>query len=126
MKQEAPSGYAVVSDTLVPAAGHFAHELRHDDLLRIVNLEGEQVADLVLFNLKRLPDDVKIRQTRALAEAAGWLQKNPAKADKDYRELTQLEAGIIEKVLSGTTNPIDIHPLTAEDVGALHKDLEFV
>jgi ABC-type nitrate/sulfonate/bicarbonate transport system substrate-binding protein len=73
-----------------------------------------------------MPDDVKIRQTRALAEAAEWLQKNPAQADKDYRELIQLEAGIIEKVLSGTTNPIDIHPLTAEDVGALHKDLELV
>jgi ABC-type nitrate/sulfonate/bicarbonate transport system substrate-binding protein len=73
-----------------------------------------------------MPDDVKIRQTRALAEAAAWLQKNPAQADKDYRELIQLEAGIIEKVLSGTTNPIDIHPLTAEDVGALHNDLELV
>jgi uncharacterized protein YcgI (DUF1989 family) len=56
MKQEVPSGYAVVSDTLVPAAGHFAHELRHDDVLRIVNVEGEQVADLVLFNLKRLQE----------------------------------------------------------------------
>jgi tRNA(Arg) A34 adenosine deaminase TadA len=37
----APSGYAIVGDTLVPAAGHFAHELRRDPIAHC-DIEGEQ------------------------------------------------------------------------------------
>jgi ABC-type nitrate/sulfonate/bicarbonate transport system substrate-binding protein len=81
---------------------------------------------LILGVHGNMSDSAKERQIKALAEAAAWLQKNPAEADRTYRGLLQLEPGIIEKVLSGTTNPIDIHPLAAADVDAVQKDLELV
>lgn len=80
----------------------------------VVGIHGDMSADL------------KSRQTRALSEAARWLQQNPSDADKQYHRLINLEPGIIHKVLSGKTNPIDIHALTGQDVEALQKDLEMV
>jgi ABC-type nitrate/sulfonate/bicarbonate transport system substrate-binding protein len=106
-----------------------ASMLRMPDL-RVV-LSADKLKDYKSWRLVvgihgNMSDDVKNRQTRALAEAATWLQKNPAEADKSYHTLIQLEPGIITKVLGGTTNPIDIHPLTAQDVQALQKDLDLV
>lgn len=42
---------AVVRDEILPVAGHAGVELREGQTLRIVDLEGKQVPDLVCFNL---------------------------------------------------------------------------
>jgi ABC-type nitrate/sulfonate/bicarbonate transport system substrate-binding protein len=70
-----------------------------------------------------MSSDVKERLVNGLEEASTWLRENPSQADEDYRDLLNLEPGIIEKVLSGTTNPIDVHLLTDEDIEALQLDL---
>jgi sulfonate transport system substrate-binding protein len=98
--------------------------------LRVV-LSADELKDYLSWRLVvgvhgKMSNDVKDRQIKALAEAAQWLQKNPAEADRTYHRLIQLEPGIIEKVLSGTHNPIDIHALTAADVDAIQRDLELV
>jgi ABC-type nitrate/sulfonate/bicarbonate transport system substrate-binding protein len=106
-----------------------ASMLRMPDL-RVV-LSADELKNYVSWRLiigvhGNMANDVKDRQIKALAEAAQWLKKNPAEADKLYHRQSQLEPGIIEKVLSGTYNPIDIHPLTAADIEATQKDLEVV
>jgi sulfonate transport system substrate-binding protein len=98
--------------------------------LRVV-LSADDLKDYVSWRLvvgihSNMANDVKDRQITALAEAAQWLQKNPAEADRTYHRMSQLEPGIIEKVLKGDYNPIDIHPLTMADIEATQKDLELV
>jgi uncharacterized protein YcgI (DUF1989 family) len=50
-------------DERVAPAGHFAAELEKNQVLRIVNVEGQQVADLVCFNRKRLEERLSIVNT---------------------------------------------------------------
>jgi len=116
--------YALAWEPFLSAA-----TLRMPDL-RVV-LSADDLKDYVSWRLilgihGKMANSVKDRQIRALAEAAQWLQKNPAEADRLYHKMSQLEPGIIERVLKGQYNPIDIRPLTAADIDATQKDLELV
>jgi urea carboxylase-associated protein 1 len=51
--------------TITPA-GHFAAELRAGEVLRIVDLEGQQVADLICFPLADLEERLSIVNTISL------------------------------------------------------------
>lgn len=51
-----PVSGRVLEDQIVEPRGYYAREVRKDEVLRIVNVEGKQVADLVAFNLNRLQD----------------------------------------------------------------------
>jgi urea carboxylase-associated protein 1 len=53
----------MLRDETVPPAGHFAAELRKGQVLRIVDVEGQQVADLICFNLARLDEKLSIVNT---------------------------------------------------------------
>src|SRR5262245_30196795 len=53
------------AQTVAPA-GHFAAELRAGEVLRIVDLQGQQVADLVCFPLADLEERLSIVNTISL------------------------------------------------------------
>jgi hypothetical protein len=52
-------------ETIAPA-GHFAVELKKGQVLRIVDVEGQQVADLVCFNLAKLDEKLSAMNTISL------------------------------------------------------------
>jgi hypothetical protein len=53
----------VIKEETVPPAGSFAAELKRNQVLRIVDVEGQQVADLVCFNAARLDEKLSIANT---------------------------------------------------------------
>jgi uncharacterized protein YcgI (DUF1989 family) len=53
-------------EQVVPPAGHFAAELRANQVLRLIDVEGQQVADLIAFNLARLDEKLSIVNTISL------------------------------------------------------------
>lgn len=50
------------NQTIVPA-GHFATEMRKGQVLRIIDVEGQQVADLVAFNVRNASEKLSIVNT---------------------------------------------------------------
>jgi urea carboxylase-associated protein 1 len=53
----------VVKDVTVEPAGYFATELKKGQVLRIVDVEGQQVADFICFNLSRLEEKLSVMNT---------------------------------------------------------------
>jgi hypothetical protein len=51
MADQAPSAAPIVRNEVIPPAGRIGFELRRSQTLRIVDVEGKQVPDLVCFNL---------------------------------------------------------------------------
>ena len=49
-------------DTIAPA-GHFAAEMKKNQVLRIVDVEGQQVADLVCFKLGNVQEKLSVMNT---------------------------------------------------------------
>lgn len=50
----------ILREETVTPAGHFAAELKRNQVLRIVDLEGQQVADLVCFRLGNLGEKLSV------------------------------------------------------------------
>lgn len=46
----------ILDDKVIPPRGYYAREIPRDDVLRIIDIEGQQVADFLMFNLKRLQE----------------------------------------------------------------------
>ena len=67
----------IVKEEIVPPAGYFATELKQNQVLRIVDVEGQQVADLVCFNSARLDEKLSIGNTinlnKQVAPRVGYL-----------------------------------------------------
>lgn len=61
MKEPAPG--KVVFDTTLPPRGYIAHEVLRGQILRIVDLEGRQVGDLVAFNRANLAEKFWLSNT---------------------------------------------------------------
>ena len=61
-----PTLQNVTRQAPIPPGGHFAAELRKGQVLRIIDVEGQQVADLVCFNLERLDEKLSIVNTISL------------------------------------------------------------
>jgi urea carboxylase-associated protein 1 len=59
----APTIQNAVRQETIPPGGHFAAEIRKGQVLRIVDVEGQQVADLVCFNLERLEEKLSVVNT---------------------------------------------------------------
>jgi uncharacterized protein YcgI (DUF1989 family) len=53
----------VLREEVVAPAGHFAAELRKGQVLRIVDLKGQQVADLVTLNAANLSEKLSVMNT---------------------------------------------------------------
>jgi uncharacterized protein len=53
----------VLREETVPPAGHFAAEIRKGQVLRIVDVEGQQVADLVTINAGNLAEKLSVMNT---------------------------------------------------------------
>jgi hypothetical protein len=53
----------VIRDETVSPAGHFAAEIRKGQVLRIVDVEGQQVADLVTVNARNLAEKLSVMNT---------------------------------------------------------------
>ncbi len=53
----------VMKEVTVEPAGYFATEVRKGQVLRIVDLEGQQVADFICFNLSRLEEKISVMNT---------------------------------------------------------------
>src|SRR5712691_4180298 len=61
------SGYGrVVQETVIAARSYLALELRKGQVLRILDLEGQQVADVVLFNRDNLAEKFSPNNTVTL------------------------------------------------------------
>ena len=56
----------VIREETVPPAGHFAAEIKKNQVLRIVDVEGQQVADLVCFKLDNLQERLSVMNTISL------------------------------------------------------------
>ena len=53
-------------EEIIPPAGHFAAEIGKGQVLRIVDLEGQQVADLVTINAGNLAEKLSVMNTISL------------------------------------------------------------
>ena len=53
----------VVREETIAPAGHFATEVRKGQVLRIIDVEGQQVADLVTFNAHNLAEKLSVMNT---------------------------------------------------------------
>jgi uncharacterized protein len=63
----AASGYGeVLGETVIPARGYLALEVTSGQVLRIVDLEGQQVADVVFFNRHNLAEKFSPNNTVTL------------------------------------------------------------
>ena len=56
----------VLREETIAPAGHFAAEIRKGQVLRIVDLEGQQVADLVTINAGNLAEKLSVMNTISL------------------------------------------------------------
>jgi urea carboxylase-associated protein 1 len=56
----------VVREETIPPAGHFAAEIRKGQVLRIEDVEGQQVADLVTFNAHDVAEKLSVMNTISL------------------------------------------------------------
>src|SRR5260370_16373622 len=56
----------VLREETIASAGHFAAEIRKGQVLRIVDLEGQQVADLVTINAGNLAEKLSVMNTISL------------------------------------------------------------
>jgi hypothetical protein len=56
----------VLREETVAPAGHFAAELRKNQVLRIVDVEGQQVADVVCFRLDNVQERLSVMNTISL------------------------------------------------------------
>ena len=61
----------VLRQETVPPAGHFAAQLKRNQVLRIVDVQGQQVADLVCFKLDRLQEKLSVMNTISLNRQTG-------------------------------------------------------
>ena len=61
-----PLGRQPLREETIAPAGHFAAELRAGQVLRVVDLEGQQVADLICFALADLEERLSIVNTISL------------------------------------------------------------
>ena len=53
----------VVKDVTVEPAGYFAAEVKKGQVLRILDVEGQQVADFICFNLQHLEEKLSVMNT---------------------------------------------------------------
>lgn len=58
----------VLKDEIIPAREYTAFTLRWGDFLRIMDVEGKQVPDLICFNSKNLEEKVNYENTKLLNE----------------------------------------------------------
>ena len=65
-----PEGH-VVRDEVIPVAGYLGLELRDGQTLRIVDIEGKQVPDLVCFNLSNPSERLSTNNSRLVQKR--WL-----------------------------------------------------
>ena len=59
---EAISG-EVLDDQVIQPRGYYAREIREGEVLRIIDIEGQQVADFICFNLNRLEERISPENT---------------------------------------------------------------
>lgn len=53
----------IVKEVVVEPAGHFATEVKKGQVLRIVDIDGQQVADFICFNLSKLDEKLSVMNT---------------------------------------------------------------
>src|SRR3974390_537375 len=53
----------VLREETIAPAGHFAAEIRKNEVLRIIDVEGQQVADLGEFNAGNLAEKLSVMNT---------------------------------------------------------------
>ena len=46
----------VLDDQIIEPRGYYAREIRQGEVLRIIDIQGQQVADFLAFNLQRLEE----------------------------------------------------------------------
>ncbi|MGH6739935.1 MAG: DUF1989 domain-containing protein, partial [Bradyrhizobium sp.] len=56
----------ILREETIAQAGHFAAEIRKGQVLRIVDLEGQQVADLVTINAGNTAEKLSVMNTISL------------------------------------------------------------
>ena len=56
----------VLDDQIVAPRGHFAAEVKKGEVFRIIDVEGQQVADFLCFNLDRLDEKLSPPNTLLL------------------------------------------------------------
>lgn len=56
----------VLLDRVIEPRGHYAGEVRKGEVFRIVDIEGQQVADFICFNLRRLEEKLSPQNTVVL------------------------------------------------------------
>lgn len=65
------SGLRVRLDNVIAARGYVGFELRTGEELRVVDLEGKQVADIVCFNLAKATE--RLSTNNSIAASGRWL-----------------------------------------------------
>jgi uncharacterized protein YcgI (DUF1989 family) len=63
MPMASPISMRVLQDQTIAPAGQFATEMRKGQVLRIIDVEGQQVADLVTFNIRNVSEKLSIVNT---------------------------------------------------------------
>ncbi|MFB3073511.1 MAG: DUF1989 domain-containing protein [bacterium] len=53
----------ILEDKIIEPRGYYAREIRKGEIFRIIDIEGKQVADFVIFNLNRLDERLSPENT---------------------------------------------------------------
>ncbi len=53
----------ILANKIIEPRGYYAREIRKGEIFRIIDIEGKQVADFVVFNLKRLDEKLSPENT---------------------------------------------------------------
>jgi uncharacterized protein YcgI (DUF1989 family) len=48
----------ILDDKIIEPRGYYAREIRKGEIFRIIDIEGKQVADFLVFNLNRLSSSI--------------------------------------------------------------------
>lgn len=67
---KAPVRGRVVAEALIPAKAYAAFEVQQGQVIRVVDVEGEQVPDVVFFNRQNLDEKTSMQYSRSLNRAA--------------------------------------------------------
>jgi uncharacterized protein YcgI (DUF1989 family) len=66
----APIDGRVVQETLIPAREYATFELYHGQVMRVVDVEGQQVPDVTILDLRNVAERLSCQYTRSLNNAA--------------------------------------------------------
>ena len=104
----------------VPGGTGWAAEVSAGSLVRVVDVEGKQVGDLVLFRASDHTDRLSVGNTRKMANSL-WISEGAVLWSSTYRQLASIEADTVGRhdLIASACTPYD-YPIRFGERGVGH------